>query len=68
PRILHSDNANEIVSLLIHEFMKLSTIDHRLITAYYPQANGLAKASVKRVKTTLFKLLEDANNTWDSHI
>jgi transposase InsO family protein len=42
PIILQSDNETEYVNPLLNEIVRLSKIDHRLITAYHSRANVLA--------------------------
>ena len=67
-RVLSSDNANGFVSKLLQAFFELSTIGHRVITPYYPQANGLAESHVKIFKTTLNKSLSGKITQLANHL
>ena len=40
---MQSDNRMEFVNKIIKELVKSASIDHRLITPYHPQANGVAE-------------------------
>ena len=40
-------------------------IDHRLITAYHPQANGAAERMVQTTSVAIYKLLEGRDHDWD---
>ena len=40
PRILQSDNGREFVNQILQALMKLTGIDHRLISPYNPRADG----------------------------
>ena len=41
PAVITTDQGTEFKNKLNDELMKTFNIDHRLTTAYYPQANGL---------------------------
>ena len=42
----------------------LASFNHRTITLYYPQANGVAERHVGVIKLLLKKLLEGENTDW----
>ena len=68
PKILQSDNGTEFVNGLLRAITTLSTMDHRVILPYNPQANGVAEANVKITKTILYKLLKGFIQGWDRFI
>jgi hypothetical protein len=43
PKIIQSDNGTEYVDEIIRKFTEVSSIDHRLITAYHSRSNGIAE-------------------------
>ena len=66
-KILQSDNGTEFVNSLLNEIVRLSKIDHRLITAYHPRANGLGERNVQTSSTSILKELAGKDDTWDQH-
>jgi hypothetical protein len=56
PMILQSDRGGEFMNGLLTALTKLMGVDHRLITPYHPQANGVAEVHVRISKVTLFKM------------
>lgn len=42
PIIVQSDNGKECANLVMQRFKRKTGFDHRLITPYYPKANGAA--------------------------
>ena len=65
PKILQSDNGPEFDNSLISEMVKLFGLDHRLISAYNPRADGLVERKNKEVKRLLKKFLFNAFGTWE---
>jgi transposase InsO family protein len=57
PKILQSDNGKEFVNKIVDEFANLANIDHRLITAYHPPANGAAERMVQTTSQVIYKQL-----------
>jgi hypothetical protein len=47
---------------------KETDIDHRLITKYHPQANGLAERFVQTACRAIHKLLEGEDRQWDRYV
>jgi transposase InsO family protein len=68
PKILQSDNGSEFVNELIRFMMDSIKIDHRLISAYHPRANGAAENSVKNVKARMIKMMEGQTRDWDLYV
>ena len=68
PQILQSDNGTEFVNDTIRLLTETCGIDHRLITAYHPRANGAAESWVKKAKETTSKRLNGARQVWDYYL
>jgi hypothetical protein len=68
PKIIQSDNGTEFVNSTIKELTKLAHIDHRLISAYHPQANGLAERNVQTSSMAILKHLNGKDNKWDLYV
>lgn len=68
PKILQSDNGSEFINSTIKELTILGGIDHRIISSYYPRANGAAENLVDSVKTTLGKLTQGEEEFWDKYL
>jgi transposase InsO family protein len=66
PKILQSDNGTENVNQIVAEIVKLSKIDHRLITAYNPRANSVAERFIGSSSNIIYKMLDGRLNDWDS--
>ena len=64
-KILQSDNGSEFVNSLLHELTELYGIDHRLITPYHPQANGLVERTNKEVSRAVKKAMEGSTGAWE---
>jgi len=64
PRIIQSDNGTEFVNQLMQQLMKTYAIDHRLITAYHPRANGLVERTNKEASNILKKVINGATQQW----
>ena len=58
PKVIQSDNGTEYVNELVELFAKMAGIDHRLISAYHPRANGLAERYVKSAVNTVRKAMD----------
>jgi transposase InsO family protein len=63
PKILQSDNGTEFDNSLLNEIVRLSKMDHHLITAYHPHANGLAERNVRTSSTSILKELAGKDDT-----
>jgi transposase InsO family protein len=64
PKIMQSDNGGEFISGIVDAMVTVCGVDHRRISAYHPQANGLAEVNVKRVKAVLRKLGHLCTPAW----
>src|SRR5688572_7115388 len=47
-KVIQSDNGSEFSNVFIQALTSHCGIDHRLVTPYHPQGNGLAENSVKQ--------------------
>ena len=63
-KILQSDNGLEFVNTIIAQMVKLYGIDHRLITAYHPVANGMVERENKEVARALKKYTYSSSVRW----
>ena len=68
PKIIQSDNGTEFVNTILSHFTKVSNIDHRLITAYHPRADGLVEKWVDLTKRTLRKSINADLSSWEKHV
>jgi len=68
PKILQSDNGKEFVNQVINALTENSGIEHRLITAYHPQANGVAERYVQTAKRAIVKMTMGRNEDWDLYV
>jgi hypothetical protein len=67
PKILQSDNGKEFCNSVINEITRIALIDKRTITAYHPQANGVAERWIGTIQQSIYKLLEGKDQLWDLH-
>jgi transposase InsO family protein len=65
-KILQTDNGSEFVNTLLHELTEVYGIDHRLITPYHPQANGLVERANKEIGRAVKKAMEGAMGAWET--
>ena len=68
PKIIQSDNGSEFVNSTIHEMKSLLGVQHRLISPYHPEANGVAEASVKVAKQLLTKNSKGDLLHWERYL
>lgn len=64
PKILQSDNGPEFVNEVIRTLVKITGIDHRLISPYNPRADGKVERSIGTVMSIVKKLLHGSNEQW----
>ena len=64
-KILQSDNGPEFVNSVMEQLTQLYGIDHRLITAYHPRANGKVERRNKEVSRGLKKYMVGATGRWE---
>jgi transposase InsO family protein len=68
PKIIQSDNGTEYVNEIVRLYIESSGIDHRLISAYHPRANGIAERWVGKTKNILYKRLQGKSEDWDLYL
>ncbi|KAG2191771.1 hypothetical protein INT47_012821 [Mucor saturninus] len=64
PKVMQSDNGLEFRNSLMSSLSKELGIDRRYSTAYHPQGNGIAEASVKIAENTVRKMMRANSNDW----
>jgi transposase InsO family protein len=65
PKILQSDNGTEFCNAIIKELMNLLGVNHKLIAAYTPRANGTAENTVGSTQDSLRKMTNGDLTDWD---
>ncbi|SAL97877.1 hypothetical protein [Absidia glauca] len=65
PKIIQSDNGSEFANGTVEKLITTTRIDHRVISAYHPRANGAAERTVQTVKATLEKQIDGESRDWD---
>ncbi|EIE92710.1 hypothetical protein RO3G_17422 [Rhizopus delemar RA 99-880] len=68
PKIIQSDNGTEYVNEIVRLYVESSGIDHRLISAYHPRANGIVERWVGKAKNILHKRLQGRTEDWDLYV
>jgi hypothetical protein len=68
PKIIQSDNGAEFVNSVMDSMFKLMGIDHRLIAAYNPRANGAAERFVGSVQKCVLKAAGGNVVNWDLYL
>ncbi|EIE79421.1 hypothetical protein RO3G_04126 [Rhizopus delemar RA 99-880] len=68
PKIIQSDNGTEYVNEIVRLYVESSGIDHRLISAYHPRANGIVERWVGKAKNILYKRLQGRTEDWDLYV
>ena len=63
--MITTDQGTEFRNSLNTELMKVFRIDHRLTTAYHPQANGLDERFNQTLVNSLSKFAQDDRASWD---
>ena len=64
PRIIQSDNGPEFVNEVIRAMVKLTGMDHRLISPYNPRADGKVERVIGSVTMIIKKMLHGTNEYW----
>jgi hypothetical protein len=64
PKIIQSDNGPEFVNDIIRALVKLTGIDHRLISPYNPRADGKVERSIGTTMGIVKKLLHGTSQHW----
>ena len=68
PKICQSDNGREFVNQVLAEICRLAKIDHRLITPYYKQSNGIPERYIQTSANCVYKELESRDDQWDCYV
>ena len=64
PKILQSDNGSEFVNDILRALVKITGIDHRLISPYNPRADGKVERAIGTVMSTIKKMLYGSLKHW----
>ena len=64
PKIIQSDNGPEFVNDVLRALVKLTGMDHRLISPYNPRADGKVERSIGTVMGIIKKLLHGSSHHW----
>ena len=65
PQVITTDQGREFKNTLNAELTTTLGIQHRLTTAYHPQANGLDKRWNQTLKNTIVKFIDGKPDEWD---
>jgi hypothetical protein len=68
PRILQSDNGREFVNQVLQALMRLTGIDHRLISPYNARADGKVERVIGSTMMIIKKLLFGAQHNWSIYV
>jgi hypothetical protein len=68
PKIIQSDNGSEFVNQVVSSLLRLEGVNHRLIAAYNPRANGAAERHVGLVKSALLKMCGGNSADFDLYL
>ena len=68
PRIIQSDNGSIFINEAMKEIVRISGIDHRLISAYHHRANGLAERNIRTTSDVIYKQLQGVAENWDKYL
>lgn len=68
PRVITTDQGREFKNTLNTELTTALGIQHRLTTAYHPQANGLDERWNQTFKNTIVKFIDGKSEEWDKFL
>ncbi|KAG2221313.1 hypothetical protein INT45_013997 [Circinella minor] len=68
PKRIQSDNGTEFVNDLMKRFARHSGFEHRLVTPYFPAANGTAEKWVHKTTITIKEMIRGATLDWDTYV
>lgn len=68
PCVLTTDQGSEFNNGVNKELMEVFNIQHRLTTAYHPQANGLDERFNQTLSNSLAKFAQDHRESWDEKL
>lgn len=68
PAVITTDQGREFRNKVNSELTSAFGIDHRLTTAYHPQANGLDERFNQTLINSLSKFAQTSRNSWDENL
>lgn len=68
PSVITTDQGKEFHNAVNAELMDVLGIEHRMTTAYHPQANGLDERLNQTLVNSLSKFVQDDRDTWDARV
>ena len=68
PSVMTTDQGREFCNHVNKELMNVFGIQHRLTTAYHPQANGLDERLNQTLVNSLAKFAQENRDTWDEKL
>lgn len=68
PSVITTDQGTEFNNHMNEVLMREFNIEHRLTTAYHPQANGLDERYNQTLFNSLAKFAQDNRHTWDEKL
>ena len=68
PSVLTTDQGKEFNNKMNKQLMVVFNINHRLTTAYHPQANGLDERFNQTLSNSLAKFVQDNCDCWDEKL
>lgn len=68
PSFVTTDQGKELRNHVNNELMSVFGIQHRLTTAYHPQANGLDEWLNQTLVNSLAKFAQENRKTWDARL
>ena len=68
PHVITSDQGSGFNNAMNAELMRSMGTDHRLTTAYHPQANGLNERFNQTLKNAIAKYSQDRRDEWDAKL
>ena len=68
PNVITTDQGREFRNSLNEELTNTFGIEHRLTTAYHPQANGLDERYNQTLSNTISKFAQQNHESWDEKL
>ena len=68
PSVMTTDQGKEFRNHINEELMKVFGLQHRLTTAYHPQANGLDERLNQTLVNSLAMFAQDNREVWDEKL
>ena len=60
-----TDQGKEITNKLVYELTAELSTDHRILSAYLPQTNGLRERDNRTLEELLIKMTNENSDNWD---